>query len=190
MNLTVAHLSVPAQGEVLNGDRAYYRTDGARHLLAVVDGLGHGQGAHEASLAALEYWTGVDLSAPLHDLMVGAHGAMSGTRGAAATVCLISERSIHACAVGNVEVRSSALRIPLVTSPGVLGVRVQKFRTCEAPIEKAARLILFSDGISTRVRFEEHANLSPQELCKHVIAQHRRDYDDSTILVTDVEPSA
>lgn len=190
MNVNLAHLSVAAQGEVKNGDRPFYRQDGDAHLLGVIDGLGHGPGAHEASLAAMNYLGQVDLTTPLHDMMMGAHAALSGTRGAAATVCLISGHWIQVCAVGNVEMRCSALRIPLVTSPGVLGVRVQKFRVCQANIEKRARLILFSDGISTRIRFEEHASLSPQELCTLVIAQHRRDYDDSTILVTDVEPSS
>jgi negative regulator of sigma-B (phosphoserine phosphatase) len=80
------------------------------------------------------------------------------------------------------------LRIPLVASPGVLGVRVSKFRTCEAIVSRAARLILFSDGISSRARFEELAHLSGPEFCHEVMAQHRKDHDDSTVLVADMEP--
>lgn len=188
MKMTVAHVSLPAQGESVNGDRALYRSDENGHLVAVIDGLGHGPAADEASQAAVAYLASSDLASPLLDLMEGAHRAMNGTRGAAATVCVLRKGAIQICAVGNVEMRSGTLRVPLITSPGVLGTRVHKFRICQAPIERNARLILFSDGISSRVHFEQHTGLSPHELCQHVITEHRRDHDDATILVADLEP--
>ncbi len=187
MKVTVAHASVPAAGETENGDKALYRRQDDVHLLAVIDGLGHGSGAHEASLAAQTFLTDVGLESPLLDIMEGVHGALSRTRGAAGTVCLIRGGTMEACAVGNVELRSGRLRLPLVASPGVLGTRVSKFRVCEVAVDRAARIILFSDGISSRIRFEDQASLSPNALCDHVIEMHRRDYDDCTILVADLE---
>jgi negative regulator of sigma-B (phosphoserine phosphatase) len=187
VKITVAHASVPAAGERENGDKAIYRAEGSGHLVAVVDGLGHGAGAHEASSAAEAYLASASLAAPLSAIMEGIHDALSRTRGAAATVCLLRPGKIEVCAVGNVELRSGRLRLPLVASPGVLGTRVAKFRICETVIEKPARIILFSDGISSRVRFEEHAALTPKELCQHTMSEHRRDYDDCTILVADIE---
>lgn len=187
MNVTVAHSSVPAAGETENGDKAIYRREGSGHLVAVVDGLGHGAGAHEASAAAENYLASANLKAPLSAIMEGIHDALSRTRGAAAAICLLRSGKLEACSVGNVELRSGRLRLPLVTSPGVLGTRVAKFRICETVVEKSARIILFSDGISSRIRFEEHAALTPKELCQHTISEHRRDHDDCTILVADIE---
>ena len=127
------------------------------------------------------------MESSLEDIMRGAHRALTGTRGAAATLCMIRDGGMEACAVGNVELRSGDLRIPLVTSPGILGTRVAKFRTCVQRITKPGRLILFSDGISSRVRFEELSHLEPQAFCEQILVEHRRDYDDSTILVADLE---
>lgn len=188
MKLSVAYHSVPAAGQILNGDRAVERKHGDAHLVGVIDGLGHGPGADTASSAGEAFLQEVDLSLPLLEIMEGMHRAMGGTRGAAATVCLLQRGKIEACAVGNVELRSGSLRIPLVASPGVLGVRVNKFRTCEATVSRAARLVLFSDGISSRARFEELAHLSGPDFCLEVMAQHRKEHDDSTVLVADMEP--
>lgn len=191
MKINVAHESVPAVGQVENGDRAFQRRAHGVHLLSVIDGLGHGSGAMEASHRGAEFLEGVDLRRPLLDIMEGMHTAMGGTRGAAATVCLFrDDNSVEACAVGNVEFRSASLRIPLVASPGVLGVRVARFRTCEASVHRPVRIVLFSDGISSRVRFEEFAHLAPKECCQQLMTQHRKDHDDSTVLVADVEPNS
>lgn len=186
----MAHASVPAAGELENGDKALYRKENERHLFAVVDGLGHGFGAHEASAAARDYLTSVSLDESLLDIMEGVHDALSRTRGAAGTVCVLRGRTLQACAVGNVELRSGRLRLPLVASPGVLGTRVAKFRICETIVDVPARIILFSDGISSRVRFDEQTEMSPDDLCDHVLQTHRRDHDDCTILVADLETSS
>lgn len=188
MKLSVAHHSLPAVGEIVNGDQAIERRQDDQHLVAVIDGLGHGQGAHAASTAGVRYLLEVDFSLPLMDVMAGMHDAMGGTRGAAATVCVFRPGKVEACAVGNVELRTGSLRLPLVASPGVLGVRVSRFRCCETQISRAARLILFSDGISSRVRFEDLSHLGPGEFCEVVMDRHRKDHDDSTVMAIDVEP--
>ncbi len=187
VKVAAASSSLPAAGEDKNGDRAVIREDGGVHLLAVIDGLGHGPGADEVSCKAQEFLLGVDLAQPLHQIMEEVHRSIAGTRGAAATICILRGETIEACAVGNVELRTGTIDLPLVASPGVLGARVAKFRICEAKIRKAGRIFIFSDGISSRTRFDEMKSLSPKQCCDLVVREHRRDYDDSTILVADVE---
>jgi negative regulator of sigma-B (phosphoserine phosphatase) len=121
-------------------------------------------------------------------IMEGLHRTMAGTRGAAGTVVLFREGKVEACAVGNVELRSGDLRLPLVATPGVLGVRVRKFRTCEAVVSRPGRAILFSDGISSRAPFLDFLRLGPGEFCEEILNSYRRDHDDSTVLAADVEP--
>ncbi len=191
MKLAVAHRSLPKIGEFANGDRAFVRSDGSgRSLIAVIDGLGHGPGADAASRAATECLDRVSLQAPLLDMMEDVHSALTGSRGAAATVCVLRDGRVEACAVGNVELHCSPIRLPLIFSRGVLGVRVAKFRICEAPLNQAARIVLFSDGISSGAKTSDLQGLSPDVTCDTIMTGHRREHDDATVLVADVKPVA
>jgi hypothetical protein len=188
MKVDAAYASLPKVGETANGDCPIVRTDDSRcTLVAVMDGLGHGPEAALASQRAAQHLLSTNLDAALVQIMEGLHRELAGTRGAAGTVCLIRGGAVEACAVGNVEVRSGELRLPLVSSAGVLGVRVPKFRPCLAQVSSAVRLVLFSDGISSRTRVEDYRRLSPRAACDEIIHRHRRQEDDATVLVADVE---
>ncbi len=188
MKVRVAHQSLPKQGELRNGDLPLHRADDeGRHLLAVIDALGHGPGAAEVSEKIGEFLAGVPLDRSLLDIMQGAHRAVGGLRGAAMTLCLLRSGKLEACGVGNVELRSGGLNLPLLLSPGILGVRVAKFRCCEVDVRSNGRLALFSDGISTRLRLDALSDTSPEHACGEIMNQYRRDHDDATILVADLE---
>ncbi|HVU05990.1 MAG TPA: SpoIIE family protein phosphatase [Polyangiaceae bacterium] len=186
--MIVSHVSLPMVGEIENGDGVLVRTDEqGRALIAVVDGLGHGPQAALVSRRALECLNGVSLGDPVLSVMQLLHRELAGSRGAAATLCTIREGAVEACAVGNVEIRSAELRLPLVFSAGILGSRVAKFHVARANLVPRARLVLFSDGISSRTPLDRVRHLSPEAACAAIIAQHRRKEDDATILVADLE---
>jgi len=186
MNLDVAHLSLPMIGEIANGDRAVSRTDGeGRSLFGVIDGLGHGVEAAAAAQAAAQCLEAISLDTPLQAIMQHVHDGLIGSRGAAATLCLVRAGIIEVCAVGNVEVRSSNVRIPLVFSPGILGVRVVKLHACRAALSSGARVVLFSDGISSRVPVDDVRSLGPRPACDALMQKYRRKEDDATVLVAD-----
>jgi negative regulator of sigma-B (phosphoserine phosphatase) len=188
MKMTVAHASLPKTGEKANGDQPFHRQDAeGRHLIAVIDGLGHGYDAQAAALAGLRYLGEVALDTTFEELMRGLHESMRGTRGAAGTVCLGSGSDITACSVGNVELRSVGADIPLISSAGILGVRVQKFRVCRTTVKCACRLVIFSDGISNPTSIAEYQKLAPQPACDGLLQRHRRTYDDATVLIADLE---
>jgi phosphoserine phosphatase RsbX len=187
MMLRGKHVSLPRAGEVANGDRAVLRTDGiGRALFGVIDGLGHGPDAETASVGAAAFLEGISLETPLERMMEQLHGRLSGTRGAAATVCLLKGAELEVCAVGNVELRSADLRFPLIYSAGILGVSVRKFRVCSARLEHSVRFVAFSDGISSRTRTEDVRRLTPAEACHFIMNKYRRDTDDATVLVADL----
>ncbi len=186
--MDVAFISLPMVGEIANGDRAISRMDAKeRALIAVVDGLGHGPGAAAVAEVAAEYLRSVPLEDPLLRIMEHLHEKLAGSRGAAATVCLVKDGGLEACAVGNVELRSTDVRIPLVFSAGILGTRVQKFHVCKAPLSQGNRLVLFSDGISSRTPIEDVRNLGPREACDAIVKKYRRKEDDATVLVADAK---
>ena len=188
MKMQVGHASLPKLGESENGDRPFHRQDTeGRHLVAVIDGLGHGHEAQLAALAALRYLAEMPLTKRLEEVMPELHESMRGTRGAAGTVCIASGSELVACAVGNVDLRLVRAEIPLISSAGILGVRVQKFRICRATIKSACRLVIFSDGITNPTSLAEFQSVSPQLACEGVLQRHRRTYDDATVLIADVE---
>lgn len=120
--LRFAHLSVPKPGEHANGDRAVVRRDGeGRTLLGVIDALGHGPGAEEVALAALDELRGVPLDASIEAVFRRLHERLRGTRGAAATLCFVRGGHVEACGVGNVELRCNETELPFVLSPGSSG---------------------------------------------------------------------
>lgn len=119
--------------------------------------------------------------------MQGLHEALRGTRGAAATVCLLRGPTIVCCGVGNVELRCFGSKLPMLLSPGVLGARVQKFRMCRAELAVDSRLVLFSDGISQRSPLAAMLHLSVEDLCEAVIREHRKPSDDATVVACDLK---
>ncbi len=187
MNLRFAHICLPKPGERQNGDAVLVRqAEGGRAMLAVIDGLGHGPAAAEASRAAVARLEMLPLASSVQDAMHALHEDLKGTRGAAATLCIISERRVEVCAVGNVQLMSVNCVVPLVVSAGVLGHQVRKFRICECELRVGARLALLSDGVSSRFRLDELRHLSATETCKTVMDRHRRIDDDATVLVADI----
>jgi negative regulator of sigma-B (phosphoserine phosphatase) len=184
----IAHISVPKIGERVNGDAIVVcHGPDDRLLLAVIDGLGHGPIAAEASNAAVAAIKSATLDQPVLTLMQTVHAALRGTRGAAGTICLLHGRKLQVCAVGNVQLTSTVTSVPLVLSAGVLGMRVPKFRVCEAELKTGTRLALYSDGISTRFRAEDTQSLPPQAACKQIFERHRKNEDDATIMIADLD---
>lgn len=186
MKITANHINEACRGETRSGDAVVVRTGGDASLVAVIDALGHGPTAADIAECATLHLA----DAPLGDmatLMEGLHDALRGTRGAAAMVALLRDGAIDGCGVGNVELRTLGATVPVVQSPGILGVRVRRYKVFSGPIAAGARLMLFSDGISPHVGIGSTRQMDPRAACEYVFEKFRRPHDDATILVVDVE---
>jgi negative regulator of sigma-B (phosphoserine phosphatase) len=187
VNITAAHICLPMPGEIQNGDAVLVRQSVLGHtILAVIDGLGHGPDAAQASRAAIDLLNLVSFDTNVLDAMHELHRELKGSRGAAGTVCIVKDFKLEICAVGNVALMSTNCSIPLVLSAGVLGHQVSKFRVGACQITSRARLALLSDGVSTRFRLEEYKHLAAPEACREIMNRYRRKEDDATVLVADV----
>ena len=187
MIVTAAHVSLPLPSEIQNGDAVLVKQSALGHtLLAVIDGLGHGPDAAQASRAALEVLNLLSFDIGVYDAMQEVHRGLKGTRGAAGTVCIIKDFKLEICAVGNVALMTMNCAVPLVLSAGVLGDQGSRFCVGACEISNRARLALLSDGISTRFRLEEYKQLDPQAACKEIMGRYRRKEDDASVLVADV----
>jgi phosphoserine phosphatase RsbX len=182
------HRSVPREGEVECGDVAVVRAEAEATLFAVIDALGHGPHAAATARTAAEHLAAAPLDRGVQHLMEGLHASLRRSRGAAAMICLVTpDGRIQGCGVGNVELRVIGSRVPSVLTPGVLGASVNRIRTFEARLALGDRLVIFTDGLSSRMDLESVRGLAPGEACDALMAQYRRTHDDSTVLVTDIE---
>jgi negative regulator of sigma-B (phosphoserine phosphatase) len=187
LKLSLFHISLPKLGEHVSGDAVVTRVEQGATLLAVVDSLGHGPAAAVVADRAREFLDKVPLEKTARSLTEGLHDALRGTRGAAAMCCLIKNGRLEGCGVGNVELRTLTSRVPVVLTPGILGVSLQRTRVFEGALVSRARLFLFSDGLSPRMDLLMCERLSTAEACKALMERYRRSHDDATLLIADVE---
>lgn len=183
---TVAYLTCPREYERESGDAVVVRQEGERLIFAVIDALGHGSPAALVARRAVEVVESADRETSALDLQMKLHRALANTRGAAALVCTVSQGRIEGCGVGNVEMRAIGAPVPVVLSPGILGLQVRKFRVFQQPITLPTRLVAFTDGISPRFSTAALNDLSPEQACARLFAQHRRLHDDASVLVADL----
>ncbi|MFL6334895.1 MAG: ATP-binding protein [Pyrinomonadaceae bacterium] len=181
--------SRPRPGEDTNGDAYFIKEHDGETLLAVVDGLGHGRGAREAAVAALdtlEQWEGE----PLDELILSTHDALRATRGAVmgAVVLDHARRTFNYAGVGNVEVRVLGASDPVRPIPtnGTLGARLSQVRVWPHRWQEETTLVIASDGISATWDAAAYPGLltrSPQLLAGVLLRDFCRNSDDATVLV-------
>jgi len=181
--------SRPARGEDANGDAYYIWQRDDLMLLAAIDGLGHGRGAHEAARAALsilEQWAGE----PLDELFFAAHDALRATRGAVMSVIVLDEtgETFQYAGVGNIEVRvfNAPEPIHVVPNNGTLGARLEKVRVWSHKWSRGGTVVMATDGISAAWDLSAYPSLltkNPQLLAGILLRDFGRDSDDATVLV-------
>ena len=187
MKFATEHVSMPCAGHEANGDIVVIRKGEDRTLVAVVDALGHGPTAAEIATRAASHLATAKLTGGILSVMEQLHTALSGTRGAAAMVLLLGGSSVEGCGVGNVDLRSLGSYVPVVLSPGILGVRVRRYNVFKGELTTGTRLVVFSDGISSHAPIAETKDMLATEACEFLFQRYRRSHDDATILVIDVK---
>jgi len=182
-------------GQTESGDLHLVRTVGDRVLVAVVDGLGHGQDAAAAARLAVET---LDRHAgeALPQLVHRCHEALRSTRGVVMSLALFD--SIHDTltwvGLGNIDGVLVAgdhrqARSPftgLVTRGGIVGspVVLPPVRPWLIPIQPQDVLVFATDGL--RFDFGDDFSVgqgSPQESAVLLLARYGKGTDDALVLV-------
>ena len=184
----IGAVCVPYPGEPIAGDGYAAHFAGDVATLLVCDGLGHGDGAAQATAAVLDVFHAAPLDAP-SAILARAHDAARSTRGAAATIVRV-DRTAATCTVagvGNVQawiVGGSARQ--LVTQHGTLGQATPRVREEVHPLGPQSFVVLHSDGIRTRWNLDDHPGL-PGRMPTTIAAALWRDFgrgrDDTTVVV-------
>ena len=184
----------PHPGYQANGDAMLIRELEGRLVVAVIDGLGHGEDAETASQMALNYVED-NIERPFLQLMPEMHDKLKGTRGV--VISLISlDLETHLLSwlgLGNVEIR--IMPRPIVSpfpKPGVLGYgRLPRLQLTEIRLPDEFTLVLYSDGITERWSKESRPDLVslPAALLSHcLLREYSRSNDDATVVVIKGNP--
>jgi anti-sigma regulatory factor (Ser/Thr protein kinase) len=186
---SVGAVCVPVRGEDECGDDWAVHVESGRLVALLVDGLGHGPGAAAAAGAAMSAFRNVAAAAP--EVVLGAmHPALHRTRGAALSVTVVDQvrRTARFCGVGNVDGRVVTVETSrqLMPQSGIVGHTMPQPQVAEVPWPTGGRLVMHSDGISSRWRADRYPGLlarHPALLAGVLFRDFARDRDDATVLV-------
>ena len=184
----IGGLTVPLKGERVSGDKwTVSEMNGALYCL-VVDGLGHGFEASEASNLAVKRF-GENLSLPPAAMLKLLHNSLRGTRGAVAAVAHIdlNKQTLVYAGLGNIVgvLCDGTDRKHLVSLNGTLGYESRKIMEFKLQWSSQSMLIMHSDGLPTRASDElDHLNTtSPSLIAASIYFHQTKATDDATVLV-------
>jgi negative regulator of sigma-B (phosphoserine phosphatase) len=183
--------TMPLKGQAVSGDSYIIKPFPNGILMAVVDGLGHGYEAAEASdiaIATLDTY----FHEPVIPLVKRCHEALKGTRGVVMSIASFNslDKTMTWLGIGNIEgilLRQDVNAVPsrksLLLRGGVLGYQLPPLKESVIPVLPGDTLIFATDGI--RSGFEKDIKLidKPQQIADSIMAQFNRGTDDALVLV-------
>jgi len=181
----------PATGETLSGDDFIVELSDEIALVAVVDGLGHGPEAADATSRAVEYLR-EHAAQPLVPLVEGCHRALRKTRGVVLAIARLEEagRALSWVGVGNVEARvfrsgrewgkSDTLLMP----GGVVGYQIPALRPRSLGLGRGDLLVMATDGIQSGYPNALKPTQNVQASADSVLADYGNESDDALVLVS------
>lgn len=179
----------PLRGEARSGDLHVVAPFPGGVLVGAVDGLGHGEEAADAAVAAADVLISHSAE-PVVCLLRKCHEALRGTRGAAMSlVSVASTGTVSWVGVGNVEVTlfrsdvATHARESLLLRGGVVGYRLPNLQQSTVAMMPQDLLVLTTDGIG-RTSFDDMRRRDPPaRIADDVLARFARDTDDALVLV-------
>lgn len=190
-------IGVPAPGEIECGDAWQVRLVDNKLAAIVVDGLGHGPLAANASAQALAVFNDTGFDAPL-GYFEAAHSALGATRGAAIAVAHVDlrQRTLRYAGIGNISGRivgcGTGDERSLPSHNGIVGAAVRKVQQFDYQWENGDLLIMHSDGVSDRWKLNEYPGLAQADtgvIAAVLYRDAKRGRDDATILVARLKAS-
>lgn len=187
--ISVTAATVPFPGEMVNGDGWRVDWHGNSCRITVIDGLGHGVPAADATSAALAALAAEPMLGPA-DALDLCHRALHHTRGAAVGVATIDldGQVLSFAGVGNVEARvwQTGIEKRLSSARGIVGAGMPSIHTKEVTLEPGWRLVLHTDGVSARFSLLTDLptpDVTLQELADTILASWGQSTDDATAVV-------
>jgi negative regulator of sigma-B (phosphoserine phosphatase) len=189
MEFGIAAAAVDRQGE--SGDIHVLRYEKDSLLLAVIDGIGHGDSAAAAAMTA----SSVLQSHPSHSLENLAqmcHDVLRSTRGAVMSLASIFPRlgEMRWLGIGNVQGMVQRAGAPkgtaqevLLLRAGVLGAQMPSLQAATVSLQAGDTIVFVTDGIRDGFLNDVSPLDTPQRCADRILRQHYRGNDDALVLV-------
>jgi len=173
-------------GEEYNGDGYYLKYFDKKTLAVVIDGLGHGKSASEATVKTHQYLE-ENYDKPLKVIITDLHERLKRTRGVAISLAIIDDAkcTLEYLAIGNVLTKKYNQRDSktFVNYNGTLGHALRSFKVIEYPWPKGSVLIITSDGISSKYEPQNIYGRNPIIIANSILKNYGKVHDDATVLV-------
>jgi len=191
LRIETAFATLPLPGQAESGDLSFIKRVGKGTLVAVVDGLGHGEDAASAAHAAVGALDRYSRE-PLIELVRRCHDALVGLRGVVLGLAYLDPQAATMAwlGVGNIggmllraDLGNRPSRITLVPNAGFIGAEQAHPTMRSVPLALGDTVILFSDGIKDRFADSLVLSNTPQEIADFVITRHVKGNDDALVLV-------
>jgi len=174
-----------------SGDRHVFQQTREGALVAVVDGLGHG---NEAAAAALEACAMLELNAEENviSLIKRCHVGLNGMRGVVLSLASFNFRDALMTWIGVGNVQGTLLRHDpgvsggdesLLLRPGVVGNHLPPLQASVLPVFAGDSLILATDGVQADVDRFQLRSRPPRRAAENVLAHYAKGTDDALILI-------
>lgn len=191
LRIEAAFANLPLPGQSESGDLCLIKRVGKGTLLAVVDGLGHGQEAATAAHAAVG---AIDKYSrePLIDLVRRSRDALVGLRGVVLGLAYLDPQgaTMSWLGVGNIggvllraDLGNRPSRITMVPNAGFIGGEPAHPTARSVPLALGDTIILFSDGVKDGFTDSLMLSNSPQEIADFIITRQVKGNDDALVLV-------
>ncbi|MDA0179906.1 SpoIIE family protein phosphatase [Solirubrobacter phytolaccae] len=179
----------PHAGEERSGDLAVFVPTPTGALIALIDGLGHGPEAADASERCAEV-VRANADAEAQDLLQACHEALVETRGVVMTVAWLDLEAaeLRWAGVGNVDARlvrqGPELReeVALVFG-GVLGYRMPNVRQATMSLDRGDLLVMITDGIDAAISPALASGGAAQKMADRIFEMHGKGTDDALAVV-------
>jgi phosphoserine phosphatase RsbX len=189
MEFGIAAAAVEGQSE--SGDIHVMQYVRDHLLLAVIDGIGHGDSAAAAALAASSVLRS-NPSQSLEALVQMCHDVLRSTRGAVMSLASIFPRlgQMRWLGVGNVQgmvqragAAKGTVQEVLLLRAGVLGAHMPSLQAATVSLQTNDRIILATDGIRSGFVADLSSLDTPQRSADRILQQHCRSNDDALVVV-------
>jgi anti-sigma regulatory factor (Ser/Thr protein kinase) len=177
----------PCHRAAANGDAFIIRQCAGGLLVGVIDGLGHGEPAQKAALAAQAYIQ-FHYEMPLDELFRGCTRACRGTRGVVmALVRFESPTAMTLANLGNIEMRAwtGAEHLEIDVQRGFLGAQEEHVQVQRRRWDPNWMLVLHSDGLRAQWQWSDYPGLErepAQWVANRLMSALAKEDDDATIL--------
>lgn len=179
-DLAIGALRLPIKHEVACGDAWHVQVQDASLALTLIDGLGHGPQAAEASEAGVRAVMAMPADADALERIAQLHAGMSGSRGGAAAVACVALGSggVDYAGIGNI---AGSLLIEdgsrgMASMPGIAGGQYRKAQAFSLHAPAGTLLVMHSDGLQARWSLRDYPGLQHRHPAL-VVAVLQRDFD-------------